>query len=117
MSLEYKHQKNIVIHQDLNGISSFSKSIKLEFIPKIMRVKNVSYVTAAAETNMCALRSNTLNEKICCFYDGVAQSTTLEFKLNDISFQGDHEFALLNEDDALRNDMVGILVVFLEFLG
>lgn len=116
-----KKYYTITISQDINGASSFTKTINCPFVPKIVNVKNAIYANDGTEDGVSGIRSNiisTMNADTCiCFIvDDTFSNNEMTFPVNK-PINGQFEFKVVDQaggQDTTRN---GDLFMNLEFVG
>ena len=104
------------LFQDLNGVSSFSKKIFLNFIPDELVVRYVNYFSAAGgEGNVTMLASDLVGGNLCSFSDISFISCDTHYPINKPIYSV-YNFQLLNSAGNLINTRTGSLAVGLEFV-
>jgi len=118
--MDSKHQKIVFLSQDLTGVGAFSKTVNLDFTPKILKVKNISYrytgQDATIEAAVSALRLDGVG-KIGTVMDGQFMHPELSFNIDGVSIGNYMKFSIIDENEALETARNGVLFIVLEFLG
>lgn len=106
--------KNAVLTFDINGASSFTREIYVDFIPELMKVKYIAYNNAGgAEDILATIYTDIVNDNIGVVLDPHIYHLDTKWMINK-PIRGLYRFEIKDETGALQ-DVDGNVVIHLEF--